>query len=91
MRYVATLSHTRGQEHLSKTYCMMCAVAAEAERLKLESSASVDFVALGQFRSIEKARAHLHSSTALGIFDLGQFHVEEDAPLLAKLSGGAGS
>lgn len=75
---------TSPQEHLNKTYCMICAVAAEVERLKLEGVATIDFLALGQFRSIEKARAHLCSSSALGIFDLDQFCAQEDAPSLEK-------
>ena len=54
------------REHASKTYHMMLC-AADAER---DSPPGVGFFAIGQFRSAEKACAHLHSSYAGGIYDL---------------------
>lgn len=76
-RIIADCPPDKRKEHHSKTYCLMSAISVEIERIKLDGS-SADFFALGQFRSIEKARAHLHSSTALGIFDLAGFHMHND-------------
>lgn len=56
-------------EHTSKTYCMMAAVAAEVERYRANGDTK-EFVALGQFRDAEQARAHLHSADALGLYDI---------------------
>ena len=44
------------------------AVVSEAAR---SAPPGDGFFTLGQFRSAEKARAHLHSSYATGIYDLG--------------------
>lgn len=52
-------------EHASKTYWMLACIISEEARKR-----GGDFVALGRFRSAEKARAHMHSTTATGLFDL---------------------
>jgi len=64
----AAVPDAKRSEHFSKTYWMMTKVAAEAEAVAAAGSAP--FVAIGQFREAEKARAHLHSSTACGLFDV---------------------
>ena len=65
----AAVPDSKRSEHFSKTYWMMAMVAAEAADVAVAGSAA-PFVAIGQLRSAEKARAHLHSSTALGLFDV---------------------
>lgn len=59
------------KEHASKTYCLVAATHAEVAR----RGAAADFFVTGQWRGAEKARAHLHSSYALGIYDVSQFAV----------------
>ena len=57
------------REHASKTYCLVAAVAREVARV----GEGADFFVLGQFRGVEKARAHMHSSYALGVYDCARF------------------
>ena len=66
-RIMADVPAEKRGEHASKTYHMLVS-AAEAAR---SAPPGDGFFALGQFRSAEKARAHLHSSYATGIYDLG--------------------
>ena len=61
-------------EHASKTYYMMAACHKEIRKRKETEDGSGKeerpFVALGRFRSAEKARAHLHSSSAAAVYDV---------------------
>lgn len=66
-RIMADVPAEKRGEHASKTYHMLVC-AAEAAR---SAPPGDGFFTLGQFRSAEKARAHLHSSYATGIYDLG--------------------
>ena len=45
------------------------------------------FFALGQFRSAEKARAHLHSSYATGIYSLAALEPDEQPQAQARPLG----
>ena len=60
-------------EHTSKTYYMMSAVDEEAARRQKAAwlRAPAEFVALGRYRAAERQRAHLHSASALGVYDVG--------------------
>jgi hypothetical protein len=69
------------REHAYKTYSLVAACAAKLEASgalpgalvkDAPSSASdvEDFFVLGAFRPSEKARAHMHASTVLGLFDV---------------------
>jgi hypothetical protein len=57
------------KEHASKTYHMLSCIGGLAEKDK-------EFFALGRFRSSEHARAHMHSSYAMGVYSLRD--LEED-------------
>ena len=54
-------------EHTAKTYRMVVA-AADAARDALPGAS---FFVLGSLRLAERAHAHLHSSYATGLYDLG--------------------
>ena len=58
-------------EHASKTYHMFVCAADAARDAPPGVGPDTGFFALGQFRSAEKARAHLHSNYATAIYDLG--------------------
>ena len=64
----AAVPDAKRSEHFSKTYWMVVKVAAEAEAVAAAGGAP--FVAIGQFRKAEESRAHVHSSTACGLFDV---------------------
>lgn len=66
-RIMAEVPPPKRGEHTSKTYHMFVA-AANALR---DAPAGESFFALGQMRKVEGARAHLHSSYATGVYDLG--------------------
>tara|TARA_B100000795_G_C22750540_1_gene419226 strand:- start:133 stop:516 length:384 start_codon:yes stop_codon:yes gene_type:complete len=57
-------------EHQSKTYFLVSAIYKEVCRRK-ESKQNLEFFVLGEERSIEKARAHMFSNSATGLFELG--------------------
>ena len=52
--------------HLSKTYFLISRIYQEVQRREGEK-----FFALGAQRGAEKARAHMFSNTACGLFELG--------------------
>ena len=69
------------REHAYKTYSLVAACAAKLEASGALPGALVkdapsrasdveDFFVLGAFRPSEKARAHMHASTVLGLFDV---------------------
>ena len=70
-RIMADVPAAKRGEHASKTYHLFVS-AADAVR---DAPPGDSFFALGQFRSAEKARAHLHSSYATGIYDLGHLQL----------------
>ena len=70
-RIMADVPAAKRGEHASKTYHLFVG-AADAVR---DAPAGDSFFALGQFRSAEKARAHLHSSYATGVYDLGHLRL----------------
>lgn len=56
------------REHAYKTYALVAACAAALDGAS--SAAERDFFVLGADRPAEKARAHMHASFALGLFDV---------------------
>ena len=73
-RIIADVPAEKRHEHASKTYYMMAACHKEIRKRKETEDGSGKeerpFVALGRFRSAEKARAHLHSSSAAAVYDV---------------------
>ena len=73
-RIIADVPAEKRHEHASKTYYMMAACHKEIlQRKETEDGSGKEerpFVALGRFRSAEKARAHLHSSSAAAVYDV---------------------
>ena len=65
-RVTADAPPDKRAEHASKTYALVAAVARERAR----RGAAAEFFVVGSPRKVEKARAHLHSSMALGVFDV---------------------
>jgi hypothetical protein len=57
-------------EHQSKTYVLVSEIHKEVCRRK-KSNTNFEFFVLGEERSIEKARAHMFSNSATGLFELG--------------------
>ena len=82
-RIMADIPAAKRGEHASKTYHMFVG-AADAVR---DAPPGDSFFALGQFRSAEKARAHLHSCSVAASRDLREEAVEWEA----KSSAASGS
>eukprot|EP00908_Phaeocystis_cordata_P003532 Transcript_13872.p1 GENE.Transcript_13872~~Transcript_13872.p1 ORF type:complete len:406 (+),score=189.68 Transcript_13872:932-2149(+) len=82
-RIMADVPAAKRGEHASKTYHMLVG-AADAAR---DAPPGDGFFALGQFRSAEQARAHLHSSYATGIYDLGHLELSDSVQKVQEAAG----
>ena len=82
-RIMADVPAAKRGEHASKTYHMLVGAADVAR----DAPPGDGFFALGQFRSAEKARAHLHSSYATGIYDLGHLELSDSVQKVQEAAG----